>query len=247
MVLKCIWGSIGHFVFFGIMVVLIIPGYLLYLISKLFLKEPQYFFQAGSALSYKLFYLLVPHISLKPDLLDEIPKNAVFVSTHQSILDFPALAIYIKKYLIFANVNLDKFPLIAKITNLAGIRYIKGKSLAQVSEIFKEIEEHLDDGKNVIYFPEGTRHTGDKLLPFKRGAFRMAVKKNKPIVPVVIEGAYRLLPRRSFCFKTTKKVNIYIKMLQPLLPKDFKNEIEMMKYAQKIMQLEKERLCDLSS
>ena len=105
----------------------------------------------------------------------------------------------------------------------------------------------MDDGKNVIYFPEGTRHTGDKLLPFKRGAFRMAVKKNKPIVPVVIEGAYRLLPRKSFCFKTTKKVNVYMKMLQPLWPKDFKDEIEMMKYAQKIMQLEKERLCDLSS
>lgn len=227
------------------MVILIIPGYPLYLISKLFLKEPQYFFQSGSTLSYKLFYLFVPHISLKPDLLDEIPKNAVFVSTHQSILDFPALAIYIKKYLIFANVNLDKFPLIAKITNLAGIRYIKGKSLLQVSEIFKEIEDHLDDGKNVIYFPEGTRHTGEKLLPFKRGAFRMAMKKNKPIVPVVIEGAYRLLPKKSFCFKTTKKVNVYMKMLPPLYPKDFDSDTEMMKHAQKIMQTQKDRLCAL--
>jgi 1-acyl-sn-glycerol-3-phosphate acyltransferase len=227
------------------MVILIIPGYPLYLVSKLFLKEPQYFFQAGSTLSYKLFYMLVPHISLKPDLLEEIPKNAVFVSTHQSILDFPALAIYIKKYLIFANVNLDKFPLIAKITNLAGIRYIKGKSLSQVSEIFKEIEDHLDEGKNVIYFPEGTRHTGEKLLPFKRGAFRMAMKKNKPIVPIVIEGAYRLLPKKSFCFKTTKKVSVYMKMLPPLYPKDFNSDIEMMKHAQKIMQKEKDKLCAL--
>lgn len=244
--LKCILGSIGHFVFFGLLVVLIIPGYLAYLISRLFVKEPQYVFQEGSSISFRLFYFLVPRIVLKPDLLPVIPQNAIYISTHQSILDFPALATFIKKYIIFANVNLAKFPLIAKITNLAGVRYIKGRSLPEIIDIHKEIEEHLDQGKNVIYFPEGTRHEGDTLLPFKRGAFKLARKKNRPIVPIVIEGAYRLLPKKSFCFKTTKRVNVYMKMLPPLYPKDFSSDIEMMKYAQKIMQKEKERLCALS-
>lgn len=246
MLLKCILGSIGHFIFFGIIMLLIIPGYIVYLISKLFLKEPQYIFQYGASLSYKLFYLLAPNIHLKPELLENIPDGAIFISTHQSILDFPALAIFIKKYIIFANVNLDKFPAIAKISHLSGVRYIKGKSLPQISEIFKEIESHLDNNKNVIYFPEGTRHEGDTLLPFKRGAFNLARKKNKPIIPIVIEGAYKLLPRKSFCFKTSKKVNVHMKMLAPLYPKDFSSDKEMMHYAQKIMQEEKSRLCDIS-
>jgi len=246
MLLKCILGSIGHFVFFGLLTVLIVPGYLAYLVSILFVKEPRYVFQEGSSICFKLFYFIVPRIVLKPDLLSEIPKNAIYVSTHQSILDFPALATFIKKYIIFANVNLAKFPLIAKITNLAGVRYIKGRSLAEVTDIYKEIEEHLAQGKSVIYFAEGTRHEGDTLLPFKRGAFRLAVKNNKPIVPIVIEGAYRLLPRKSFCFKTSKRVNVHMKMLEPLYPKDFSNDIEMMKYAQDIMQKEKDRLCALS-
>jgi len=239
-------GSIGHFVFFGLMSVLIVPGYFVYLVSKLFVKEPKYIFQAGSALSYKLFYLLVPRIVLKPDLLKDIPKSAIYISTHQSILDFPALATFIKRYIIFANVNLGKFPTIAKITNLAGVRYIKGRSLDQLGDMYKEIEAHLDEGNNVIYFPEGTRHMGDKLLPFKRGAFRLAFKKNRPIVPVVIEGAYKFLPKKSWCFKTVKKENIYMKVLPSLYPKDFSTDIEMMKYAQEIMQKEKTRLCDLS-
>lgn len=246
MLLKCILGSIGHFIFFGLITVMIIPGYIVYLISKLFVKEPQYIFQAGASLSYKLFFILAPNIVLKPDLLDEIPDGAIFISTHQSILDFPALATFIKKYLIFANVNLAKYPMIAKISHLAGVRYIKGRQLPELSEIFKEIETHLDEGKNVIYFAEGTRHEGDTLLPFKRGAFKLAMKKNKPIVPIVIEGAYRLLPRKSFCFKTDKKVNIHMKMLKPLYPKDFSSDIEMKDYAQKIMQEEKTRLCDIS-
>ena len=246
MLLKCILGSIGHFVFFGLLTVLIIPGYLVYLISFLFVKEPQYIFQEGSVICFRLFYFLAPGIVLKPDLLPDIPKNAIYVSTHQSILDFPALATFIRKYIIFANVNLAKFPLIAKITNLAGVRYIKGRSLAEVTDIFKELEEHLDQGKSVIYFPEGTRHEGEALLPFKRGAFRLAMKKNKPIIPIVIEGAYRLLPRKSFCFKTSERVNVHMKMLQPLYPKDFSSDIEMMKYTQDIMQKEKDRLCALS-
>ncbi|NOX14503.1 MAG: 1-acyl-sn-glycerol-3-phosphate acyltransferase [Epsilonproteobacteria bacterium] len=245
MVLKCILGSIGHFIFFGLLIVFMLMGYLIYFIFKPFIKDSQHFFQEGSALSYRLFFLLTPRIVLEADILDNMPSGAIYVSTHQSILDFPAFAIYIKNYLIFANVNLGKFSIVEKITHSVGVRYIKGKSLSEVGDIQKELESHLDSGKNVIYFPEGTRHSGDKLLPFKRGAFKLAMKKNRPLVPVVIEGAYKFLPRKSWCFKTSKKEKIYLKMLPPLYPKDFKNEIEMMKYTQNIMQKKKDELCDL--
>ncbi|SFV61539.1 1-acyl-sn-glycerol-3-phosphate acyltransferase [hydrothermal vent metagenome] len=223
-----------------------IPGLVVYAIFKPFVKEPRNIAQSGAALSYKLFYLLAPNIVLKPDLLDDVPTSAIYISTHQSILDFPALTTFIKRYLIFANVNLSKFPIVAKISHMAGVRYIKGRPLNEIADIYKELEIHLDNGNNVIYFPEGTRHEGDKLLPFKRGAFRLAKKKNKPIVPIVIEGASKLLPRKSFCFRTSKSTNVYMKMLPPLYPKDFKNEVEMMQHAQKIMQEEKDRLCALS-
>ncbi len=246
MVLKCILGSIGHFVFFGLLIGMMIPGFLIYFIFKPFIKDSQHFFQQGSALAYRLFYVLVPRIVLKVYAPKELPHGAVYISTHQSILDFPAFAMYVKNYLIFANVNLGKYPLVEKITHAVGVRYIKGKSLSQIGDMQKELETHLDSGKNVIYFPEGTRHTGDKLLPFKRGAFKLAMKKNRPIVPMVVEGAYKFLPRKAWCFRTSKRENIYLSILPSIYPKDFKNEIEMMKYAQKIMQKEKERLCALS-
>jgi len=245
MVLKCILGSIGHFIFFGLLIGMMIPGFLIYFIFKPFIKDSQNFFQRSSALSYKLFYFLVPCIVLETDVLEDMPKGAVYVSTHQSILDFPAFAMYIRNYLIFANVNLGKFQIVKKITHVTGVRYIKGKTLSEIADMQKELEEHLNAGKNVIYFPEGTRHTGDKLLPFKRGAFKLAMKKNRPVVPIIIEGAYKFLPRKSWCFKTSKREKMYLKMLPPLYPKDFNNEIEMMKCAQEIMQKEKDRLCTL--
>lgn len=243
--IKCLLGTIGHFIFFGLLVCLIFLWMLIYIIFKPFIKDIQHFAQKGSALSYKLFYILVPCMKLKVNILKDMPKGAIYISTHQSILDFPSIAGYVEHYLIFANVNLGKYPIVERITHTVGVRYIKGRSLDEVSNIYKEMETHLDNGKNVIYFPEGTRHAGDKLLPFKRGAFRLAVKKNAPIVPIVIEGVQQYLPRKSWCFKTIKRQNVYMKMLEPLYPKDFKNEMEMKKYAQEIMQKEKTKLCAL--
>jgi len=242
MVLKCILGSIGHFVFFGLLVGLMIPGFTVYFILKPFIKDSRNFFQRGAALSYRLFYIFVPRVSLSVDIPKELPKGVIYISTHQSILDFPSFAQYIRDYLIFANVNLGKYKIVEKITHAVGVRYIKERNLDEVGEIYKEFEKHLESGKNVIYFPEGSRHTKDKLLPFKRGAFRLACKLNKPIVPIVIEGAQNVLPRKSFCYKTTKKTIIKMKMLPPLYPKNFKNEKELREFAQNLMQKTKDEL-----
>ncbi len=245
MLYKCILGSIGHFVFFGFLALLILPGYITYLIAHLFTKEPEYAFQGGSAIAYKLFFFITPKIVLKKELRDDLPKSAIYVSTHQSILDFPALTTFIKKYHIFANINLGKYPIVANVCELAGVMYINGKGVDEVSKIYEKFEKKLEEGKNVIFFAEGTRHEGDTLLPFKRGAFNLSKKTSKPIVPVVIEGASKFLPRKAWCFRTSKKENIYLKVLEPLYPENFKSDKEMMEYAQKIMQKEKDRLCEL--
>jgi len=242
----CILGSIGHFIYFGLLVALIVPGYMAYLIAFLFTKEPKYIFQLGASYCYELFFFLTPKIVLKRDLKDDIPTNAIFVSTHQSILDFPALSTFIRKYLFFANVNLGKFPFIAYICDISGVSYISGKGIDNMGKIYDDFEQQLRDGKNIIFFPEGTRHEGRTLKPFKRGAFRLAKKTSKPVVPIVIEGAYKLLPRKAFCFRTTKRTNIYVKMLDTIYPEDFSTDKEMMEYAQKIMQKTKDELCDIS-
>jgi hypothetical protein len=45
---------------------------------------------------------------------------------------------------------------------------------------------------------------------------------------------------------TNKKTVVHVKMLEPVYPKDFKNEMELMHHVQKIMQEQKDKLCDLS-
>ncbi len=246
MLLKCIIGSFSHLLFFGLIALSLPLASVIYLLMKPFLKEPEYFFQKGFALSNKIFFILVPKITLKFDLLESVPSSAIYLSTHQSILDYPILSLLIKRHLIVAKVNLGAVPFVSSISNLVGVRYFAGKSLDEVSKIYQEFEEMLLKENNIIFFPEGTRHTGEKLEPFKRGAFRLSVKTDKPIVPVVIEGLTQILPRKSFCFTTNKKTVVHVKMLEPIYPKDFKSDLELMKHVQKIMQKQKDKLCDIS-
>ena len=48
----------------------------------------------------------------------------------------------------------------------------------------------IDAGLSLMIFPEGTRSEDGKMLPFKKGAFRIARDNELPIVPVTIVGAY---------------------------------------------------------
>src|SRR5690606_34525858 len=52
-----------------------------------------------------------------------------------------------------------------------------------------------EDGSSVIIFPEGTRSPTGQLQPFKKGAFMLALQSGVEIVPTVIIGTHRILPR----------------------------------------------------
>jgi 1-acyl-sn-glycerol-3-phosphate acyltransferase len=58
----------------------------------------------------------------------------------------------------------------------------------------REAIELLRNGKALVIFPEGGRTRTGKLMPFKMGAFRMALAHGVPILPVSIKGAENIWP-----------------------------------------------------
>ena len=59
----------------------------------------------------------------------------------------------------------------------------------------------LSDGWSVIIYPEGTRTRDGTLMPFKKGAFRLAIKTGVPILPVTTNGAFKVMPRKATLFR----------------------------------------------
>jgi 1-acyl-sn-glycerol-3-phosphate acyltransferase len=57
--------------------------------------------------------------------------------------------------------------------------------------------EALRRGRSFAVFAEGTRTRDGRVLPFKKGAFHMAIEAGVPVVPVSIDGAFEAMPPGS--------------------------------------------------
>ena len=234
--LKCLLSSYAFILFWGTIGVFTLPSLVIYFVVYPFAKYPQDTFQNLASVIYKIFFKLLPVVKLKFSLLDDLPEGAIYVSTHQSSLDYPILGSFIKRYLTVTNLNFTVIPFASYVGQLIGARSLKKNNLGDVSKMYDEFEELLNNNRNIVIFPEGTRSDGKKLGKFKKGAFRLAMKTNKPIIPIIIDGSAKILPKGDPCFKTTSPTTVNVTMLDPVYPDKFKDEAELLNYVHSIMQ-----------
>ncbi|MFT5835724.1 MAG: 1-acyl-sn-glycerol-3-phosphate acyltransferase [Sulfurimonas sp.] len=233
--LGCIASSFAFILFFGLIGLFVFPSLIIYALFYPFDKYPQDKFQYLSCVIYKIFFALMPGIRLDINLLENLPDSAIYVSAHQSNLDYPILGYFIKKYIIMTTMNFKKIPFISQVGHLIGIRHLDKRSLGKINNTYMEFEQMLKENRNIVFFVEGTRGNGITLGKFKKGAFRLAMKMNKPIVPVVIQGTGDILSKGNFCFSHNRESKIRVRTLDAIYPDKFSNENDMLKYTYKIM------------
>jgi len=129
----------------------------------------------------------------------DMRRNYVYVSNHASMFDIPAILAAIPDQIrIIYKKELHWFPVFGwglKYGSYIGIDRSHG---AEAMKSLEEAAEKIRTGASVLLYAEGTRTLDGKLQPFKRGAFNLAVKAGVPVVPLTINGSYKLLPKRSF-------------------------------------------------
>lgn len=79
----------------------------------------------------------------------------------------------------------------------------------------KQLNQYIERGDNTVFFIEGTRGSGRKLLPFRKGAFKQAACKEIPILPMYILGSEQCLCKKNTLF-SVKKGNIVVIIGQPV-------------------------------
>jgi 1-acyl-sn-glycerol-3-phosphate acyltransferase len=118
-------------------------------------------------------------------------RPQIIVSNHQSWFDVFALAANIpKRYRFIAKVELRRIPLFGLAWASAGHISIDRTDRAQAIRALDEAAALMrDDHSAVVIFPEGTRSPTGELLPFKKGAFMMALRTGIEIVPTAVLGS----------------------------------------------------------
>lgn len=128
--------------------------------------------------------------------LENLPKNQtiLFVSNHQSNFDIPLLlsAINIPKGFI-AKKELAKWPLISTWMKYINCIFMDRDNLRKSAESIVEGINLLKSGHSMVIFPEGKRSKGKAVGEFKGGSFKLATKSKCPIIPLTINGTYKLM------------------------------------------------------
>ncbi|MGB9011917.1 MAG: HAD-IB family hydrolase [Aeromicrobium sp.] len=125
-------------------------------------------------------------------------RPAVFVFNHQSQLDVVILAALLRRdFTGVAKKELAKDPTFAAMGWLANIAYVDRTDSVAAREALAPALESLRSGTSLVIAPEGTRSPTPRLLPFKKGAFHLAMQAGVPLVPVVIRNAGEIMPSKS--------------------------------------------------
>lgn len=123
----------------------------------------------------------------------------VVVSNHQSQYDILLLYGWIGlsvKWIMKKEIR--KIPAIGIANEKIGNIFIDRSNPAAAQKTINNAIAELKDGVGILFFPEGTRSKDGNLLPFKKGAFRIAIEQQLPILPVTVRGTRGILPSGSF-------------------------------------------------
>ena len=155
--------------------------------------------------------------------LEHVPQEpVVFVGNHQGNFDIPLMLGYLPKPCgVLAKDSLAKMPLIRQWMQLLHCVFIDRSDPRQAVKALAMAGEQIQRGYSMVIFPEGTRSRGDAVGEFKGGAFRVATKVGAPIVPLCIDGTYKLMESQGFWIRPAK---IKVKLLPPIATKDLDKE-----------------------
>ena len=123
-------------------------------------------------------------------------QTYVFVANHQSYLDAaPLFAFTGRRMGMIAKKELLNAPILGFGMGHVNVIAIDRANRERAVETLKIVNERLRAGISFGVCPEGTRAKPGQMLPFKKGAFHLAVQTGVPIVPIALKNADMLMGR----------------------------------------------------
>jgi 1-acyl-sn-glycerol-3-phosphate acyltransferase len=137
----------------------------------------------------------------------------VAVSNHESYADIFLISHLPWEMKWLGKEQLFKIPFLGWMMWLAGDIPVKRGARESIVTAMRGCQSKLKQRLSVMIFPEGTRSPDGALLPFKDGAFRLAIENSVPILPIVLAGTRRAMAKHTFQFQKTRAI---CRVLEPI-------------------------------
>ncbi len=149
-------------------------------------------------------------------------ETYVMVANHLSLLDILVLFRLFRHFKWVSKIENFRVPCIG--WNMRLNRYIplRRGNRQSIAEMMVACERTLGEGNSIMMFPEGTRSVDGEMRAFKPGAFELALRTRRPILPIVLEGTSNALPKRGFVLQGKHPIRVTV--LDPIPPERFEGQ-----------------------
>jgi len=125
-------------------------------------------------------------------------QSYVITANHQSLYDIFAVYGWLPlNFRWVMKMELRRVPVMGYISEKIGHICIDRSNPHAAIETINAAKDKISGGTSIFFFPEGTRSEDEMMLPFKKGAFRLAIDMGLPILPLTITGTNYILPTNT--------------------------------------------------
>lgn len=154
--------------------------------------------------------------------VENIPEKDgfVFYPNHQGLYDVLAIMEPCPRpFSVVMKKEVANVPFLKQVFACMKAIALDREDVRQAMRVMLEVAEEVKKGRAYLIFPEGTRSKmGNRLLDFKGGSFKCAMKAKCPIVPVALIDSYK-----SFDTNSIEKLTVQVHYLKPLMYEDYKD------------------------
>jgi 1-acyl-sn-glycerol-3-phosphate acyltransferase len=137
----------------------------------------------------------------------------VAVANHESIADIFLISLLPWEMKWLSKESVFRLPIMGWMMRMAGdIEVHRGRRTSRARAL-DEIRDRLGRKVSVMIMPEGTRSPTDELLPFQDGAFRVAIEKGCPVLPMAVVGTRGAMTKGSLLFQ---RARAEVRVLEPV-------------------------------
>ena len=132
----------------------------------------------------------------------DLKQSYIYIFNHRSNLDAPLIPMVVPhRVRAIGKKELSKIPIFATVVSKLAV-WVDRSNPESRHEGLEKLIALLKKGISVVVAPEGTRNNTDQtLLPFQKGAFRLAIETQTPILMMAVIGADHLMKRGSWLLK----------------------------------------------
>lgn len=162
--------------------------------------------------------------------LENIPPGAsVLAPNHQSYWDIMVLYGINVPYKWVSKESIFNIPFIGWNMKINQYVRLAREDRKSIKQMMQDCRDWLNKGSSIMIFPEGTRSADGELGEFRTGPFKLAIDSNVPVVPIVVDGTYKILPKDA---KTlTFRSDITVRILPAIQPGEYDNNLRLLRDA----------------